>query len=283
MWFLLLAPVFLYLAICAALYIGQTAILFPAAQVGPPDPLPERAGRLELASASGERLNGVHIPPARPAGERLLLLGFAGNGWNAQSAAIFIAGLAPEADVVVFHYRGYAPSEGRPSAKALLADSPLIHDFAVGRLRPARTIAVGLSIGTGVAASLASRRRLDGLILVTPFDSLELVAAGRYPWLPVRPLFRHRMDNVANLAGNRTPVAIIGAELDRVIPPGRTQALRDAAPNLVFDRTMSGVGHNDLYHGPAFAAAFREALASLRSPPEFATCSPGTKIVHDRH
>lgn len=263
MWTLLLAPLFLYLLVCAGLYFGQTFLLFPTGQVGPADPLPRGAQRLELAAPAGERLRGVHVPAARPGAERLLLLGFAGNAWNAESAATFIAGLAPEADVIVFHYRGYPPSGGRPSAEALLADAPGILDFARSRVRPARTVAVGFSIGAAVAASLAESRSLDGLVLVTPFDSLGRVAAGHYPWLPVRLLFRHKMEPAALLAGRRIPVALIAAGDDTLIPPERTQALRARLATIVFDRTIPDAGHNDVYRHPAFRSAFREALERL--------------------
>ena len=261
---LLIMPLIVYLAICAAVYFGQAAMLFPAGQVGPPDPLPPRAERLEIAAASGERLRGVHIPPARRSRERLLILGFGGNGWNGQTVAIFLAELFPEADVVVFHYRGYAPSQGRAGAAALIEDAPLIHDFARARLRPARTVAVGFSIGGGVAAALAARRPLDGLILVTPFDSLARVAAGHYPWLPVRLLFRHAMEPIRDLAGNATPVAIIAGGRDTLIPAARTQPLRLSIANLVFDRTIEEAGHNDIYGNPAFRPAIRDALAGMR-------------------
>lgn len=267
MWWLLLIPLAVYLAICAVLYFGQTAMLFPAGRVGSPDPLPRRAERLELAAGSGETLHGVHIPPARPSRERLLVPGFGGNGWNAQSAAVFIAQLFPEADVVVFHYRGYPPSEGRPAAEALLADAPLVHDFAVRRFRPERTIAVGFSIGSGVAASLAARRRLDGLILVTPFDSLARVAAGHYPWLPVRLLFGHRMEPAEDLAGNSTPAAIIAGGRDTLIPAARTQSLRLAVGNLAYDETVAEAGHNDIYQRAAFEPAMREALRAILARP----------------
>jgi len=260
---LLLMPVIVYLAICAAIYFGQGAMIFPAGQVGAPDPLPARAERLELAAATGERLHGVHIPPARRSGERLLILGFGGNGWNGQSVAVFLAELFPEADVIVFHYRGYAPSQGTPGAAALVEDAPLILDFARRRLRPTRTVLVGFSIGSGIAASLAAHRPVDGAILVTPFDSLGRVAADQYPWLPVRLLFRHRMEPAADLAGNATPVALIAGGRDRLIPAARTQPLRLAVPNLVFDRTIEDAGHNDIYRHPAFREAIREALTRI--------------------
>jgi pimeloyl-ACP methyl ester carboxylesterase len=261
---LLAIPLVVYLAICAAVYFGQTAMLFPAGQIGPPEPVPSRAERLELAAASGEKLRGVHIAPARRSGERLLILGFGGNGWNGQSVAAFLAELFPEADVVVFHYRGYAPSEGRPGAAALVEDAPLVADFARARFHPARTVAVGFSIGSGVAASLAAHRPLDGLILVTPFDSLGRVAAGHYPWLPVRLLMRHHMEPAQDLAGNATPVALIAGGRDTLIPAARTQRLRLSIANLVFDQTIEEAGHNDIYRNSAFRPAIREALRKMR-------------------
>lgn len=254
-----------YLLVLGVVFAAQTALIFPARQVGPPGPLPGGAERLSLQASTGERLHGVHIPAALPAGgERLLLLAFAGNAWNAQHAAEYLHGLLPGVDVVAFHYRGYSPSEGRPSAAALLEDSPLIHDFVARRFGGKRIVAVGFSIGTGVAAHLAGRRPLAGAILVTPFDSLAALAAGHYRWLPARLLLRHRMEPAADLRGSSVPVALIGGAKDTLIPPARTEALRRAVPNLVYSRTIEGAGHNDIYDHPAFRSAIDEALDAIR-------------------
>jgi len=264
---LLALPVLTYAAICIVLFFAQAALLFPVGQVGSPGPLPRTAERLELAAASGDRLRGVHIPPDRPAAERLLILGFGGNAWNGDDMARTLHDLYPQADVVAFSYRGYPPSEGRPSTAALQDDAVRIHDFAVARLRPTRTIAVGFSIGSGIAASLAAHRGLDGTILVTPFDSLGKVAAGQYPWLPVRLLFRNPLEPARDLAGLRLPIAIVAAARDRLILPARTEALRRAIPDLVFDATIAGVGHNDIYRDPGFPAAMTAALARIEAAP----------------
>jgi dienelactone hydrolase len=263
MLFLLLLPFLLYAAVLAALWFGQTALIFPAGQVGAAGPPPPGAERLELAAASGERLRGLHIAPARPGSARLLVLGFGGNAWNAEAMAALLHDLYPQADVVAFHYRGYPPSEGSPGAAALQEDALLIHDFARARLRPARTVAAGFSIGSGVAAFLAAHRRLDGVILVTPFDSLAEVAAGHYRWLPIRLLFRHDLQAAEALRGNATPVAILAAGRDTIIPAARTDALRRAVPNLAFDRIIAGAGHNDIYQHPAFRKSMTEALSAL--------------------
>ncbi|HYE28823.1 MAG TPA: alpha/beta fold hydrolase [Allosphingosinicella sp.] len=261
-WKLLLVPAILYLTILAVLFFWQTSLLFPAKMVQGPGPLPPGSERLVVETPGGERLHGVMIR-ARQGGEGRLILGFGGNAWNAEDAAITLADLFPGRDVVAFHFRGYRPSSGSPSAAALLADAPFLFDEVVRRYRPASIVAVGFSIGSGVAARLAAERPLAGAILVTPYDSLAAVAADHYRWLPVRLLFRHEIRAAADLARTRVPVAILAAGRDDLILPPRTEALRRRIANLVYDRTFPDAGHNDIVEHRDFRPAMRDAIAAL--------------------
>lgn len=262
--YLLLLPLFLYLVILVLLFTLQTRMVFPAsAAAAGAMALPPGAERLTVATPDGHTLHGSRIPPAREEPGRPLILGFGGNAWNADAAALTLHRLYPEAEIVAFHYRGYAPSTGTPAAKALTDDALLIHDEIARRAPGRRIVAAGFSVGTGVAAHLAAHRPLAGAILVTPFDDLARVAADHYPWLPVRLLFRHRMDSAARLRDSKVPVALVAGGHDTLILPRRTEALRQAAGNIVYDQTIAGAGHNDIYDHPRFASAMREALASL--------------------
>lgn len=260
--FVLFAVVFAALLLMMSL---QAQLIFPAHAVGAPGPLPRGAMRVSVATTDGETLHGVHVPARTAAEPRTLVLGYGGNAWNGADVASLLHMLYPQAEVVVFYYRGYRPSTGSPSATALLADAPLVHDFAVDLVKPERTVAVGLSIGSAVAASLTGRRSVDGLILVTAFDSLKAAASDLYPWLPIAPFFEHEFHTAAFLAGASLPVALISGERDTLIRPARTEALRSIVPNLVYDRIIDGAGHNDIYHRPEFQQAMREALETLRS------------------
>jgi uncharacterized protein len=256
-----------YLALVSGVYLAQTWLLFPTqlAEAGRVQ-LPASARRLQVGTPDGERLVGVRIPAAGGrAGPGPLLLGFGGNAWNADAVALYLHGLFPASEVVAFHYRGYRPSGGRPSAEALLADSLVVFDHLRRASAPGRTVAVGFSIGAGVAAYLARHRPLAGTILVTPFDSLELLARDHYPWAPVGLLLRHRMPTIDFVRATPTPTALIAAGRDRVVPARRSESLRRAAPRLVFDRTIADAGHNDLYGHPAFAEAMHEALARIEA------------------
>jgi len=251
----------------------QTHLIFPIHAVPAVGPLPPGAETLSIRALDGQTLQGIHIPPDHPEAVRTLVLGFGGNAWNGQDVAEYLHEVFPAHHVIAFHYRGYAPSTGEPSGEALVADAPLVYDAAVERVKPARVIGVGFSIGTGVAAQLSSKRKLDGLILVTPFDSLKAVAQSMYPWLPIGPLFAHEIDAATPLSEGNTPVAIIAGENDEIVPAERTDALRARVPRLVFDRTIDGAGHNDIYARSEFQDAMRQALSAVGNP----AANPGTR------
>jgi len=209
---------------------------------------------------------GVFLPAERnPPAEAALLLGFGGNAWDADLLAIYLRSVFPDRDIVTFHYRGYGPSAGRPSAEAILEDAERVYDEVVKARGAKRTVAIGLSLGGGPAAHLASLRPVDGVILVTPFDSVEALARDLYPWLPVRLLLRHRIDVAGTLDRTSAKVAIIAAEEDQIVPPRRTEALRRTSANTVLDRVIPGVGHNDIYDSDAFTEAMREALSLIEA------------------
>lgn len=253
------------IGIVALLYFTQTRMLFPTRLASLNQPtLPDSAIRLEVETPDGERLRGVHLPAAADSGGRqVVLLGFGGNAWNADSLATYLKGLVPTVGVVTFHYRGYRPSSGEPSAAGLLADAPMVYDHVAEMLGTERIVAVGVSIGSGVAAHLAAHRPLAGLILISPFDSLEALAGEHYPWLPVRWLLRHRMATADDLRNIAVPTAVIAAERDTIVPPRRTEAVRRAISTLVLDRTVADAGHNDLYERAEFQAAMVEAIERI--------------------
>lgn len=259
---IILAAAFAFAALGAIMTFFQDELLFPTHAVAPADPLPPGAERLAIETPDGERLHGVHIPPTGGAKSRTLVLGFGGNAWNGENVASYLHELYPGVHVVAFHYRGYRPSTGKPSADALIADAPLALAAAREKVKPTKVVAAGFSIGSGVAASLA-RDEIDGVILVTPFDSLKKVASELYPWLPVGLAFRHEMDAAAYLKDTAVPVAIVAAERDDIIPPSRTEALREQVPALAFDTTIAGAGHNDIYARSDFQHAMREALKTV--------------------
>ncbi|ESR27176.1 alpha/beta hydrolase [Lutibaculum baratangense] len=251
-----------YGAIVLGAYLLQTWLIFPSGLAGAGPALPPEAERLAIESG-GPRVVLTRLPPSRGgAAEAPVLLTFAGNAWNADAAALMLHRIFPEHEVAALHYRGYGPSEGRPSAEALLHDAQRAYD-RLTEDREARIVAIGLSIGSAAAVDLAADRSVAGIVLVTPFGSLEDLAARQYPWLPVRLLLRHRMETAATLSDLDVPTAVIAAARDAIVPAESSDRVRDAASDLRFFATIENAGHNDLYDRQAFVAALRQAVAAV--------------------
>jgi uncharacterized protein len=88
-------------------------------------------------------------------------------------------------------------------------------------------------------------------------------AAQHYPWLPVSWLLRHDLRPAELLSSRRIPVAIVAAGADEIIPPQRTEALRQALPRIVFDAALSEARHNTIFIDPRFPATMQAAMAAL--------------------
>ncbi|MGP9792073.1 hypothetical protein, partial [Roseinatronobacter sp. NSM] len=240
----------------------QTSLIFPRGLTGPAPPLPEGTVRLTLQTPDGDVLEGVRIPGRRE--NAALLLGFGGNAWNAEAMALFLHQHAPDHPVAAFHFRGYAPSTGTPSARALRKDAVLIHDHMAST--ETGIIAIGFSIGGGAAAHLGAMRDVHGVALLTPFDSLRNVARDSLPWTPVAWLLRHDMTPLDDLHDRPVPVAILAATRDEVIPPARTDALIAgllSSDSVSLHVARISAGHNDIYSHPDFSAALQAALRHI--------------------
>lgn len=275
---LVLGGVLVYGLAVGGLYLLQDSLIFPRAVAARPAyPLPAGAERLTLRTSDGAAIVGSLLRSGSP--HAPLLLGFPGNAWNADDLMVFLARRLRGFDIAVFHYRGYTPSEGEPSEAALHADALLIHDTLVRRLEPRLVVGVGFSLGSAVAARLAAQRPVRGLVLFTPFDSIEAIASQRYFWVPVRQLLRHPFRTAEDLRGLAVPVAVVLASDDRVVPRERSEALIAALAWPVHVETVPGSTHAGLYDLPAVDEALRRALHAVVTAADPSLLHRGTSTI----
>jgi pimeloyl-ACP methyl ester carboxylesterase len=154
-------------------------------------------------------------------------------------------------------YRGYGSSGGMPSEQSLESDAAAWYDH-FAPTNP-RILAFGRSLGSGVAVHLAAERKLEGIVLVTPFDSMVQVGQRHYPFLPVDWLLKHRFDSLSLAPKLTTPLLCIVATHDEVIPAEHAQRLYDAwggPKNLV----ALAAGHNSIDGHPDYWPSIRAFL-----------------------
>lgn len=208
-----------------------------------------------LVESGGERLKIWSVP--RDSGKALIYFG--GNAEDVAGSIDAFAAALPEHSLYFVNYRGYGGSSGKPTETDLFADGLAIHDHV--RARHSSIAVLGRSLGSGVAVYLASRRPVEGLVLVTPYDSLVNVAQEHLPHLPVGLLMRDRYDSASRARDVAAPVLAVIAQGDEIISEARSAALVAAfASEQVTVELVPGVGHNTLDWSPAYLAAVQTFL-----------------------
>ncbi|MDT8316447.1 MAG: alpha/beta fold hydrolase [bacterium] len=148
--------------------------------------------------------------------------------------------------ILLVNYRGYGLSGGKSSEKSLFADAGLIYDDITSKYKPEKVILYGRSLGSGVAAYLSSVRKVTGMILVSPYDSMINMARERFRIFPVSIMLRHRFDSVKYLKNYRGPLCIIYGGSDNIVPGRRTKALIEHIRGPKEVVLIEGAGHNDI-------------------------------------
>merc|ERR1712007_164612 len=75
-------------------------------------------------------------------------------------------------DVVGVEYSGYGAAQGKPSASNTIADLEAAYDLVVSLgVSPARIVVYGQSVGSGPVSSLASKKKVGGVVLHSPLLS----------------------------------------------------------------------------------------------------------------
>jgi fermentation-respiration switch protein FrsA (DUF1100 family) len=222
-----------------------------------------------LRATDGTRLHAWRV--RADAGSPLVLY-FGGNAeevsWMLDVIGDPRAGATPGVSWLLLDFRGYGASEGAPSEAALVADARLLFDHAraMDDGRPRRIFAFGRSLGSGVAVALAASRPLDGVVLVTPFDSAVAVARHYYPYLPVDWMMKHRFESDRHAPQLRIPLLCMIAERDDVIPPVHGERLFEAWGGPKRKLLLRGARHND-GDGPELWQAVRQFLRQWGQTP----------------
>jgi pimeloyl-ACP methyl ester carboxylesterase len=234
---------------------------------------PDQAGLeyrdLALKTDDGELLHGWWVGARTDrVGHLLLCHGNAGNvGDRVLHAALLTA---VGFDVLLFDYRGYGRSSGRPSedgtyrdaraALACLLDQPGVD--------PARVFYLGESIGGAVALNLALERPPAGLVLLSAFTSVRDLGRLHYPFVPAA-LVPDAYPTLRLIGELRAPLLVLHGDRDDIVPLSQGRAVFEAAPWSKLMHVFTGLGHNDLV--PLAGAELARVIASwvrgLDGPP----------------
>ena len=216
-------------------------------------------------ATDGVELHGWFFPAdTNSARARLAVLVCHGNAGNISHRLETCATwLATGVNVFVFDYRGYGRSQGRPSEEGTYRDAQAAYRWLRQKgFAGANIVAFGESLGGGVAAELAVREPVGGLVLQSTFTSITDVGAELFPWLPVRRLSRIRYETRSKLPGLRVPVLVMHSPADELvgIQHGKANFAAANEPKLFWE--LRG-DHNDALSDPQHFRAGLEMFLGL--------------------
>lgn len=241
----------------AFLYFAQDRLLFMPNTISGDDlnkvrSLYPNAEEIQIKTPDNLYLHGWFVK--KPGPDRAPLLIFFGGNGDEMSSFLKDAMRFKGWSVALVNYRGYGLSQGRPSEENLFRDALVIYDYLISRkdVDTVNVMVMGRSLGTGVAVYLASQRPLKGVILVSPYDSVNRVAKAKFPLAPVSLLLKHPFDSIDRAPSIAVPLLALAATGDRVIPPRHSRQLVDSwgGPNTL--QMIAGADHNTIFFSPEY-------------------------------
>jgi pimeloyl-ACP methyl ester carboxylesterase len=103
-----------------------------------------------------------------------------------------------------------------------------------------------------------------GVILVSPYDSVESVAQGVYPYLPISLMLKHRFDSLSRAPQIKAPLLCLVASDDRVIPRPHSERLSAAWGGPRQWREIRQTAHDSIADAPDYWQAIADFLKKLR-------------------
>lgn len=246
---LLVIAVACYAVACMGMaFLQRHMIYFPTQVASKPEAFGLRdAAVVTLDTPDGERLETWAWKGLK---EKPVIVFFHGNAGNLEDRyETFQMFQKLGYGFIALDYRGYGNSSGSPSYRTLIEDALLIVDRASSDdgFADRKMVLYGESLGTGIATEVATKRRVDGVVLQSPYTSIAEAARERFPWLPVSLLLTEKLSNVPQIADVAAPVLILHGDKDELFPVSMAQTIFDAASEPKMIDILEGFGHNDIH------------------------------------
>jgi pimeloyl-ACP methyl ester carboxylesterase len=185
--------------------------------------------------------------------------------------------LARNADVVLFDYPGYGESTGTPTAAVILENALAVYDYAVALQTSAgkKRVLYGFSVGGMVAAQIAGRRVVDGLVLEATAPSAEAWARSQIPWYAkpiVKPHVEPGLASIDALVALRHfggDVLLLTSPADRQVPATLSLHMYRELHRMGVRTSLvqfDGADHGAIPHSPEYGSVLTAFLDRVKGP-----------------
>ena len=229
---------FFYLLLCAWGLLFADKILFPA----PSSPTYEKDEQILLLNTT----SGLQIAYKiwKPSSEsKGTILYSHGNG---EDLGMIERAILPLVDhgytCVSYDYPGYGHSSGKPSEQGCYEaiDAVFTKLTREDEINKSRIVLWGRSLGTGPSCYLASREKVAGLLLETPFISAFLTVTE----IPIVPW--DRFPSIKRAPQIKSESLVIHGREDEIVPFRHGRKLFESLPEPKTFLEITEANHNDL-------------------------------------
>jgi len=232
-WLVLIVIVALcaYVGVCVVVrFLQARLIYFPSrGYAATPGDVGLRFEDLTLRTSDGVAIAAWYVPGEAAKGTLIFAHGNGGNIADRLHAVKLLQGMG--VNVLIFDYRGYGRSEGRPTESGTYEDAAAAWQYLIENRgqSPERIVLFGESLGGAVVIELARRYGPGALVVESTFTSLVDVGRLHYPLLPVGWLLRYRYDSITKVGGITCPKLFIHGREDTLVPMDNARKLFEAA------------------------------------------------------
>ncbi len=198
----------------------------------------------------GDWIAGI-FAPGDP-GNDICVIHFYGNDENLRLSQYMIDRLRSHgASVLIFDYRGYGASRGRPREAAFYADADLIYDWLREEHPELKVVVSGWAIGSAVATylALAQKREVQGLMLFSPPTNMVECVSHIIPkdQIFIEEAMPFQFDTQEKIRRVRCPIFMVHGKLDRQVPFKMSGQLERAIRSPLTQLVLPDAGHHDLF------------------------------------
>lgn len=249
----------IYILICICLFSFQEKLIFFPHKLDKSHTFEfeSKFEELNFKTNDGQILNGLLFKANESKGLIFYLHGNAGalNTWGNVANTY----TALNYDVFILDYRSFGKSEGSIiSQDQLFSDNQLVYDALKTKYKEENIIILGYSIGSGLAAKLASTNQPSQLILQAPYFSLTDLMSQNYSWIPTF-ILKYKFDTNTYLEHCNIPITIFHGTQDQVIDYSASLKLKQSH-NKINLITLENQTHNNLTNHQDYQNALKILL-----------------------
>ena len=251
----------LYILLCGLVYFIQEKLIFFPEKLDKDFKFDfgQKYQEINFKTPDNLQLNAVLFPASHSKGLIFYLHGNAGsiNSWGGVAKTYTDLNY----DVIIMDYRGFGKSDGKISTQAqLFQDAQIAYDEMKSIYDENKIIVLGYSLGSGIAAKIASTNQPRLLILQTPYYSVTDMMRHTYPILPTF-ILKYKLETNKFLKGCKIPIVLFHGDQDEVIYYNSSVKLKSIIKKTDRLITLHGQGHNGITDNQDYKSALEKILA----------------------